>query len=282
MRRIHRLCDATRQGHFPHSLDGIYENQHVQQVLQFNHLYQFLTIASQSSMLTDRSQQQTPPATPKAKLANIDPQSPSKASLPLLKENVFEDVYMNTAKGFSGLPDVRMATARGGFTLKNDVHMETYRGGPTLKQGGLQLWERELIDAPEVKRKATVAQLCKTAFDIMQRCRSLIGLILHSTDFLDYYFQALGYLAARKERRARFDTDTRSRNVLPASSEYLKEFKSYCGRERVILRRRRTKLKVDQFHIIAQVGQGGYGEVFLARKQVRICIQVKYYMRLSV
>ena len=49
--------------------------------------------------------------------------------------------------------------------------------------------------------------------------------------------------------------------------EYAKEFKSYCGRERVILRRRRTKLKVDQFHIIAQVGQGGYGEVFLARKQ---------------
>lgn len=50
-------------------------------------------------------------------------------------------------------------------------------------------------------------------------------------------------------------------------AEYAKEFKSYCGRERVLLRRRRTKLKVDQFHIIAQVGQGGFGEVFLARKQ---------------
>lgn len=47
---------------------------------------------------------------------------------------------------------------------------------------------------------------------------------------------------------------------------YTKEFKSYCGRERVLLRRRRAKLKVDQFHIIAKVGQGGYGEVFLARK----------------
>lgn len=48
--------------------------------------------------------------------------------------------------------------------------------------------------------------------------------------------------------------------------EYAGELKSYCGRERVILRRRRTKLRVDQFHIIAQVGQGGYGEVFLAKK----------------
>lgn len=72
-----------------------------------------------------------------------------------------------------------------------------------------------------------------------------------------------------------------------------KEFKSYVGRERVVLRKRRIKLRVDQFRIIAQVsyepigcrhpccscifdavcpallvqvGQGGYGSVFLARK----------------
>ncbi|KAF8266626.1 kinase-like protein [Lactarius quietus] len=62
-----------------------------------------------------------------------------------------------------------------------------------------------------------------------------------------------------------FDEDTASRNLAPA--DYHKEFKSYCGRERVLLRRRRTKLRVEQFHIIAQVGQGGYGEVYLARKQ---------------
>lgn len=90
---------------------------------------------------------------------------------------------------------------------------------------------------------------------------------LHSTllDFLDYYFQILGYINARKERRAKFDEDTASRNL--ASADYSREFKSYCGRERVLLRRRRAKLRVEQFHIIAQVGQGGYGEVYLARKQ---------------
>ena len=64
--------------------------------------------------------------------------------------------------------------------------------------------------------------------------------------------------------------DTRTRNLKKGTPEYAKEFKSYCGRERVVLRRRRTKLKVDQFHVIAQVGQGGYGEVFLARKRVSL------------
>ncbi|KZT68829.1 kinase-like protein [Daedalea quercina L-15889] len=121
--------------------------------------------------------------------------------------------------------------------------METAKAGATVKQNGFQLWEKELIESPEMKRKATVAQLY----------------------FLDYYFQLLGYLSARKERRAKFDEDTATRKLTPA--EYAKEHKSYCGRERVVLRKRRTKLKVEQFHIIAQVGQGGYGEVFLARKQ---------------
>ncbi|KZT09029.1 kinase-like protein [Laetiporus sulphureus 93-53] len=110
-------------------------------------------------------------------------------------------------------------------------------------QRGFRLREKELLESVEVKRKATVAQLY----------------------FLDYYFQLLGYLAARKDRRRRFDENTDARQLSPA--QHAKECKSYYGCERVVLRKRRTKLKVDQFHIIAQVGQGGYGEVFLARKQ---------------
>ena len=33
------------------------------------------------------------------------------------------------------------------------------------------------------------------------------------------------------------------------------------------LAKAKGKLRVEQFHIITQVGQGGYGEVSLARKQ---------------
>ena len=94
----------------------------------------------------------------------------------------------------------------------------------------------------------------------------MLSVIANETiDFLDYYFQMLGYLAARKERRGNFDRDTSQRGL--THSEYSKEWKSYCGRERVVLRKRRAKLRLEQFHIIAQVGQGGYGEVYLARKQ---------------
>ncbi|CAL1696859.1 unnamed protein product [Somion occarium] len=155
----------------------------------------------------------------------------------------YPDIHMNTAKGYTASsPDIRMATAKG-MTLSNDITMNTARVDTTLKQGRFQPWEQELLDSPEVRRKSTVAQLY----------------------FLDYYFQLLGYLAARKDRRAKFDADTAARGL--TASEYAKEYKSYRGRERVVLRKRRTKLKVDQFHIIAQIGQGGYGEVFLARKQ---------------
>ncbi|KAG9087094.1 hypothetical protein FRC06_002729 [Ceratobasidium sp. 370] len=153
------------------------------------------------------------------------PGSPTKRPIDGLPNTSMQDVHMMTAK----------------MTL-NDVHMETARGG-TRKGAGLQLWEREILNSPEVKRKAVVAQMF----------------------FLDYYFQSLGYLSARKDRRAAFDADTRARGLTP--TQYATEFKSYCGRERVVLRKRRAKLRVDQFHIIAQVGQGGYGEVYLARKK---------------
>ncbi|KAJ3485717.1 hypothetical protein NLI96_g4767 [Meripilus lineatus] len=163
------------------------------------------------------------------------------AGLPL-KNGTLHDIYMNSTKAATlSSPDIRMVTAKG--TMSSDISMQTARGDTTIRGGQFKPWERELLDAPEVRRKATAAQLY----------------------FLDYYFQLLGYIAARKERRSMFDSDTKERGL--TASERATEFKSYCGRERVVLRKRRTRLRVDQFHIIAQIGQGGYGEVFLARKQ---------------
>lgn len=56
------------------------------------------------------------------------------------------------------MQDVHMMTAK--MTL-NDVHMDTAPGGTKKKGTGLQVWEREVLNSPEVKRKAVVAQMCK-------------------------------------------------------------------------------------------------------------------------
>ncbi len=64
------------------------------------------------------------------------------------------DIRAIKSPAVDGLPDVRLAT------LSNDIIMETARSGTTLKNGKFQLWERELLESPEVRRKSTVAQLC--------------------------------------------------------------------------------------------------------------------------
>lgn len=98
--------------------------------------------------------------------ANVtSPPSPSKQISGLPQHNsYYRDIHMDTAKGLTSLQsfgDIRMATAKG-HLLQDDIRMETARGATTLKQGGFQVWERELLESSEVKRKATVAQLCKS------------------------------------------------------------------------------------------------------------------------
>jgi hypothetical protein len=57
---------------------------------------------------------------------------------------------MGTAKPFGVNPD--------------DIKMETARGGggtATIRHHKFQPWEKTLVESPEVRRKATVAQLCE-------------------------------------------------------------------------------------------------------------------------
>lgn len=63
----------------------------------------------------------------------------------------------------------------------------------------------------------------------------------------------LTYIHTRSVRQESFQASTSERELDRESPEYRKELRSYLGRERVLLRKRRTKLKVDQFRIIAQV-----------------------------
>lgn len=49
--------------------------------------------------------------------------------------------------------------------------------------------------------------------------------------------------------------------------EYSTNLNKYLGRERANLRKRRTRLRHGDFQILTQVGQGGYGQVYLAQKK---------------
>lgn len=76
---------------------------------------------------------------------------------------------MNTAKNLTS-KDFMMHAARSGppsglpvmdNNTLDDVRMDTARVGGTTMKSRLRLWELELIESAEVKRKATVAQLCE-------------------------------------------------------------------------------------------------------------------------
>lgn len=69
------------------------------------------------------------------------------------------DIHMQTARG--GLPDVHMKTYKD-TPLSDDIRMETAKGQTTVRNSKLKVWEKQLIETPEVKRKATAAQLCKS------------------------------------------------------------------------------------------------------------------------
>ncbi|KAL7787966.1 protein kinase [Trichoderma ceciliae] len=109
---------------------------------------------------------------------------------------------------------------------------------------GLTAEEREILQRPNVRRMVNVTQLY----------------------FLDYYFDLLTYVGARQNRLAAF------RAEFPAPPETDGEthrlmWSKYAGRERANLRKRRIRLKQGDFQILTQVGQGGYGQVFLAQKK---------------
>jgi cell cycle protein kinase DBF2 len=85
-------------------------------------------------------------------------------------------------------------------------------------------------------------------------------------DFLDYYYDLLSYIHHRQTRLNQFKAQNPAPPEAP-ESEYSEALTKYLGRERANLRKRRTRLRHGDFQILTQVGQGGYGQVYLAQKK---------------
>lgn len=137
---------------------------------------------------------------------------------------------------------------RFGFTqnaaaLARDAPYRTEsRRGP--QQRGLTAEELEKLQLPKVKRLANVTQLY----------------------FLDHYFDLLSYVHQRQTRHDAFKEAVPEPPTTP-QADYDAALHKYLGRERANLRKRRTRLRHGDFQILTQVGQGGYGQVYLAQKK---------------
>lgn len=82
--------------------------------------------------------------------------------------------------------------------------------------------------------------------------------------FLDYYCDMFDYVILRRERQQQVEAELLK---LPSAAERELQWRLYVGRERALLRKRRIRPQHKDFDTITQVGQGGYGEVYLARKR---------------
>ena len=114
--------------------------------------------------------------------------------------------------------------------------------------GGLSQEDIEKLQQPSIKRLANVTQLY----------------------FLDYYYDLLSYVHNRQQRLQAFKThNTPPTPSMPTeeADEYNRRWTQYLGRERATLRKRRTRLRHGDFQILTQIGQGGYGQVYLASKK---------------
>ncbi|CCD22632.1 serine/threonine-protein kinase DBF20 NDAI_0A04760 [Naumovozyma dairenensis CBS 421] len=85
--------------------------------------------------------------------------------------------------------------------------------------------------------------------------------------FLEYYFSLFDYIITRRTRTKKI-LDFIEQNKGSISVMNLRnEWSSYLIQENALLRGRRQRLKKSDFEIISQIGQGGYGKVFLSRKK---------------
>ncbi|KAI9787885.1 MAG: hypothetical protein M1816_007371 [Peltula sp. TS41687] len=165
------------------------------------------------------------------------PGSPTRTGSPTRKSN--KENAPPGSKQVKEAPYLQSSAAASRQELYQPRERKAYEAprGPTAE-------EIEKLQKPNVKRLANVTQLY----------------------FLDYYFDLLSYVHTRQSRLSQF----KAQNPPPPetlTAVYEPAWQKYLGRERAHLRKRRTRLRQGDFQILTQVGQGGYGQVYLAQKR---------------
>ena len=134
---------------------------------------------------------------------------------------------------------------------RQEPYRQRESGSPTRQPafgGRLTSEELEKLQKPNVKRLANVTQLY----------------------FLDYYYDLLSYVHNRQNRLQAFKehNSAPTESTPPAEADkHHQLWTQYLGHERANLRKRRTRMKHGDFQVLTQIGQGGYGQVYLASKK---------------
>ncbi|KAJ2909921.1 serine/threonine-protein kinase dbf2 [Coemansia aciculifera] len=150
------------------------------------------------------------------------------------------------------------------------------RQSPATGTGGGQADRGELGDGREDMVADTVGAFARPVGDAgsMTRRNAFLDTIdpairrkveAAQVYFLEYYVDHLTYVANRRRRLEDFKSAIRS--VQTTRQHVQDSWSSHCASESTILRRRRNRTREREFDILAQIGQGGYGQVFLARKR---------------
>jgi cell cycle protein kinase DBF2 len=185
-------------------------------------------------------------------VTTLTPGSPTRKSN---KENTPPNARPGLQKETSYITHAAQSRQEPYRTQRDDQSQRYYPGPQRLSAEDL-----EKARKPSVKRLANVTQLCKCTHP---PCN---GMANSAPDFLDYYYDMLTYVHTRQNRLNQF----KAQNPPPPATddaEYNSALTQYLGRERANLRKRRTRLRQGDFQILTQVGQGGYGQVYLAQKK---------------
>ncbi|KAI1617738.1 cell cycle protein kinase DBF2 [Exophiala viscosa] len=186
------------------------------------------------------------------------PTSPTKQGLSVGSDNVSKDPFsdgnnhhynrsesptrQSNKENAPGSP-LKNGKEQNHAALSRQVQYQPTESRKTITKG-LTTEEMQKLQLPKYKRLANVTQLY----------------------FLDYYFDLLSYVHNRQAREAAFKASYPEPPETP-KEEYDSAQHKYLGRERANLRKRRTRLRHGDFQILTQVGQGGYGQVYLAQKK---------------
>ncbi|CAL8574886.1 serine/threonine-protein kinase dbf2 [Xanthoria parietina] len=207
----------------------------------------------------DNAMKLAPSSPTKAARQQLTPHSPNKANRQPLDEHTNDSLptpaspsrQSNKENALSGIRQTKetVLNPNQAAISRQEPYMSRENSEQSTKtrynlQRGLTPEELEKCQSPKVKRLVNVAQLY----------------------FLDHYFDLLSYVHTRQSRQAKFES---SMPPPPETSaeEYEQARKQWLGRERANLRKRRTRLRQGDFQILTQVGQGGYGQVYLAKKK---------------